>query len=82
MDWMIYGTELLITIVCFTLLVTVPITISPVSFISDFPPAIQEAYYRSQKVEKKKETLKKAMIVKKVVVLIAAFDTFVIDWIF
>lgn len=114
MDWMIYGMELLITIVCFTLLVTIPITINPVSFISDFPPEIQEAYYRSQNVEKKKETLKKAMIVKKVaaliaalficawmahiagartfwqgallalsyVAVIAAFDTFILDWIF
>lgn len=114
MDWMIYGMELLIMIVCFTLLVTIPITISPVSFISDFPPEIQEAYYRSQKVEKKKEALKTAIIVRKLVtliaalfifawmahiagartfwqgtlltlsyvVVIAAFDTFILDWIF
>lgn len=114
MDWMIYGMELLIMIVCFTLLVTIPITINPVSFISDFPPEIQEVYYRSQNVEKKKEALKKAMIIKKVVALIAAlficawmahiagartfwqgtllvlsyvaviaaFDTFILDWIF
>lgn len=72
MDWMIYGTELLVMIVCFTLMVTIPITINPVSFISDFPPEIQEAYYRSQNVEKKKEALKKVMIVKKAAVLIAA----------
>lgn len=114
MDWMIYGTELLVMIVCFTLMVTIPITINPVSFISDFPPEIQEAYYRSQNVEKKKEALKKVMIVKKAAVLIAAlflcawmahiagartfwqgtllvfsyvaviaaFDTFILDWIF
>lgn len=114
MDWMIYGTELLVMIVCFTLMVTIPITINPVSFISDFPPEIQAAYYRSQNVEKKKEALKKVMIVKKAAVLIAAlflcawmahiagartfwqgtllvfsyvaviaaFDTFILDWIF
>lgn len=114
MDWRIYGMELLIAIVCFTILVTIPITINPVSFLSDFPPEIQEVYYRSQNVEKKKGVLKKTMVVKKVVALIAAlficawmahiagaktfwqgtllafsyvaviaaFDTFVLDWIF
>lgn len=114
MNWMIYGIELLGIIVCFTLLVTIPITINPVSFISDFPPEIQEQYYRSQNLEKKKEALSKVMIVKKLIaliaalficawlahaagadtfvqgallafsyiVVIAAFDTFILDWIF
>lgn len=114
MNWMTYGIELLTLIVCFTLIITIPITINPVSFISDYPPEIQEEYYRSQKREKKKEALTKAMIVKKAVfliialfvcawmahtagantflqgallsfsyvIVIAAFDTFILDWIF
>lgn len=114
MNWTIYGIELLVLIVCFALVVTVPITINPVSFISDYPPEIQEEYYRSRKREKNKELLTKAMVIKKVlfliaaaficawmaylagadtfwkgtglsfsyIVAIAAFDTFIIDWIF
>ena len=53
MNWMIYGIELLILIVCFTLEVTILITVNPVSFVSDFPPEIQEEYYRSQRLENK-----------------------------
>lgn len=114
MNWMTYGIEVLTLIVCFTLIITIPITINPISFISDYPPEIQEEYYRSQKREKKKEALTKAMIVKKAafliialfvcgwmahtagantflqgallsfsyVIVIAAFDTFILDWIF
>jgi len=114
MNWIMYGIELVALIVCFALVVTIPITINPVSFISDYPPEIQEEYYRSQKREKNKESLTKAMVIKKVVFLIAAiflcawmaylagadtflqgtilsfsyvvaiaaFDTFIIDWIF
>ena len=114
MNWMVYGIELLILIVCFTLMITIPMTIDPVSFISDYPLEVQEEYYRSQKREKKKESLTKAMAAKKVVflllalfvcawlahtagadtflqgallsfsyvVVIAAFDTFILDWIF
>lgn len=114
MNWMIYGVEFFCVIVCFTLLVTIPITINPVSFISDFPPEIQREYYKSQKLEKKKEALSKAMVIKKIIALIAAlficawmahmagagtfwqgaltafsyvaaiaaFDTFILDWIF
>lgn len=78
MSWIIFAVELLIVIVCFTLLITIPITINPVSFVSDYPPEIQEEYYRSQKLEKKKAALTKAMIVKKVVFLIAAL--FVCAW--
>lgn len=54
MNWMIYGIELLILMVCFALTVTIPMTVNPVSFVSDYPPEIQEEYYRSQRLEKKK----------------------------
>lgn len=114
MNWIIYGLELLALIVCFTLGVTILITVDPVSFVSDYPPEIQEEYYRSQKLEKKKAALTRAMIAKKAafliatlficawmadiagactfeqgallafsyVLVIAAFDTFILDWIF
>lgn len=72
MNWIVFGIELLVVIVCFMLVVTIPVTINPVSFISDFPPEIQEEYYRSQHLEKKKEVLSRAMIIKKVIAVIAA----------
>lgn len=75
---MIFVTELLAVVVCFALVVLIPITINPISFISDFPPEIQEEYYRSQKLEKKKAALSRTMIVKKVVSLVAA--VFICAW--
>ena len=44
--------------------------INPVTFISDYPPEIQEIYYKSQNKEAEKEKLTTMMIIKKVVVLI------------
>lgn len=44
--------------------------INPVTFISDYPPVIQEIYYKSQNKEAEKEKLTTMMIIKKVVVLI------------
>lgn len=114
MNWTIVAAEILIVLGVFTLLITILMTINPVSFISDYPPEIQAEYYRSQNQNEKKSALTKAMIVKKVVFLIAAlficawmayfagartfnqgallaffyviavaaFDTFILDWIF
>ncbi len=44
--------------------------INLVTFISDYPPEIQEIYYKSQNKEAEKEKLTTMMIIKKVVVLI------------
>lgn len=44
--------------------------INPVTFISDYPPEIQEIYYKSQNKEAEKEKLTTMMIIKKVVALI------------
>ena len=44
--------------------------INPVTFISDYPPEIQEIYYKRQNKEAEKEKLTTMMIIKKVVVLI------------
>ena len=44
--------------------------INPVTLISDYPPEIQEIYYKSQNKEAEKEKLTTMMIIKKVVVLI------------
>ena len=44
--------------------------INPVTFISDYPPEIQEIYYKSQNKEAEKEKLTTMMIIKKVVELI------------
>lgn len=63
--------ELLVMFLVFGFLVIGLLLISPLTFISDYPPEIQEAYYRSQHKEATKEKLNAIMLVKKVVALIA-----------
>ena len=63
--------ELLAMFLAFGFLVIGLLLISPLTFISDYPPEIQEAYYRTQKKEATKEKLNAIMLVKKGVALIA-----------
>lgn len=63
--------ELLVMFLAFGFLVIGLLLISPLTFISDYPPEIQEAYYRTQKKEATKEKLNAIMLVKKGVALIA-----------
>ena len=57
--------ELVIMFLVFGFLVIGLLLINPVSFISDYPPEIQDAYYRSQNKEAAREKLNAAMLVKK-----------------
>ncbi|MCQ2080332.1 MAG: hypothetical protein MJZ11_01650 [Lachnospiraceae bacterium] len=52
--------------------------ISPLTFISDYPPEIQEQYYKSQNKESVKEQMTLTMKIKKVVALIAFM--FIFAW--
>ena len=45
--------------------------VSPLTFISDYPPEIQKEYYRSQHKETAKKQLSKIMVVKKITALLA-----------
>lgn len=112
MNFTVLIIELVIITLAFTCITVIPISINPASYVSDFPPEIQEEYYKTHK--EKKEKLTKAMITKKLIatvlalfvcawmahiagaetfiqaaiaifayiVWIAAFDTFILDWIF
>lgn len=71
-------TEFLIMFLIFAFLVIGLLFITPLSFISDYPPEIQEAYYKSQHKEAVKEKLNAIMLVKKVVALIAFM--FIFAW--
>ncbi len=70
--------ELLIMFLAFGFLVIGLLMISPLTFISDYPPEIQETYYRTQKKEAAKEKLNEIMLVKKSVAIIAFM--FVFAW--
>ncbi len=70
--------ELLIMFLAFGFLVIGLLMISPLTFISDYPPEIQETYYRTQKKEAAKEKLNAIMLVKKCVVIVAFM--FVFAW--
>lgn len=63
--------ELLIMFLVFGFLVIGMLLISPLSFVSDYPPEIQEVYYRSQNKEATREKLNTLMLIKKVIALIA-----------
>ena len=58
--------ELLIMFLAFGFLVIGLLMISPLTFISDYPPEIQETYNQTQKKEAAKEKLNAIMLVKNV----------------
>lgn len=63
--------EIIIMLLVFGFLVFGLLCISPLTFISDYPPEIQEVYYRTQHKEVTKKKLTIAMKIKKIVALIA-----------
>ena len=70
--------ELLIMFLAFGFIVIGLLMISPLTFISDYPPKIQETYYRTQKKEAAMEKLNAIMLVKKCVAIVAFM--FVFAW--
>ena len=78
MDITVILVELGIMCLVFFVLVIGLLLISPLTFISDYPPEIQEQYYKSQNKESVKEQMTLAMKIKKVVALIAFM--FIFAW--
>lgn len=70
--------ELVIMFLAFLFIVIGLLLINPVTFISDYPPEIQEAYYRSQHKEAAKSSLNTLMVIKKVIAMIVFM--FVFSW--
>ena len=66
----VFVIECIIMITVFGIFVVGLLLISPLTFISDYPPEIQEEYYRSQHKETAKKSLSKIMAVKKMVALL------------
>ena len=71
-------TELLIMFLAFGFVVIGLLMISPLTFISDYPPEIQKTYYSTQNKEETKEKLNAIMLIKKIVALIVFM--FVFAW--
>ncbi|MGN0386745.1 MAG: hypothetical protein ACI4EX_12790 [Lachnospiraceae bacterium] len=63
--------EILIMFLIFGFIAFGLLYISPLTFIIDYPPEIQEVYYRTQNKEATREKLTVIMKIKKVVALIA-----------
>ena len=78
MDITVILVELGVMCLVFFVLVIGLLFISPLTFISDYPPEIQEQYYKSQNKESVKEQMTLAMKIKKVVALIAFM--FIFAW--
>lgn len=70
MNVAVFVLENIILCLIFGFVVFGMLLINPLSFISDYPPEIQEQYYRSQNKENTKKKLTKIMLVKKAGALI------------
>ncbi len=70
--------EIVLLLLGFTVLVFGMLFISPLTFISDYPPEIQAEYYRSQHKEAAKEKLTRLMVLKKL--LAVAVFLFLFAW--
>ena len=70
--------ELIILFLLFGFIAIGMLFINPLSFISDYPPEIQEQYYKSQHKEATKETLTVIMKIKKIIAIIVF--TFIFAW--
>lgn len=73
-----YIIECAIMMAAFGSLVFGMLLINPISFISDYPPEIQEEYYRSQNKERVRKKLTAVMIVKKMIALV--IFAFIFAW--
>ncbi|MBD5152146.1 MAG: hypothetical protein HDT16_06570 [Oscillibacter sp.] len=78
MNWTIFVIECVVLMAVFGCLVFGMLLANPLTFISDYPPEIQERYYRSQHKEASKAVLTKLMVVKKVTALIVC--AFLFAW--
>lgn len=78
MNWGIYAVECVVFLAVFTVMVMGMLRANPVSFLSDYPPEIQERYYRTQGKEATKATLTKLMVAKKLIAVVVCL--FVLAW--
>ncbi len=78
MDITIILIEIAVMCLLFLFFVIGLLLISPLTFISDYPPEIQEAYYRSQNKEAVKEKMTAIMKIKKIFAMVAFM--FVFAW--
>ena len=76
MNISVFIIECIMMAVLFGILVFGMLFTSSLTFISDYPPEIQEEYYRSQNREATKKTLSKIMAVKKIAALLVVLFLF------
>lgn len=70
MNWTIYLIECVVMMAVFGCLAFGLLLINPLTFISDYPPEIQERYYRTQHKEAARARLTKLMAAKKIIAII------------
>lgn len=71
MSILVFIIECITMVAVFGIFVFGLLLVSPLTFISDYPPEIQKEYYRSQHKETAKKQLSKIMVVKKITALLA-----------
>lgn len=70
MNITVIAIELVVMFLIFGFLAFGLLLISPSTFVGEYPPEIQEAYYRSQNKEAKKQTLNRLMVIKRIAAII------------
>ena len=78
MNWTVYGFQIGLLLVLFGAVVAGGMTKDPVSFVSDYPPEIQAAYYASQHRERPKTQFTKKELARKGIALLAGL--FLMAW--
>ncbi len=78
MSLSVFVIECVIFMAVFGTLVFGMLLVNPLTFVSDYPPEIQERYYTLQRKEKSRRKLTTVMVVKKVIGMIIA--VFLLAW--
>lgn len=76
MNLSVFIVECIIMAMVFGIFVFGLLFINPLTFIGDYPPEIQEEYYRSQQKEATKKVLSKIMVVKKIAAVLVLLFLF------
>lgn len=76
MNISVFIIECIIMAMVFGVFVFGLLLINPLTFIGDYPPEIQEEYYRSQHKETMKKALSKIMVVKKIAAVLVLLFLF------
>lgn len=72
MDWIVILIEIVVMVVLFTCMTLIPLWKNPISYIHDYPPEIQEEYFKTHKRIETAPLSKRVIVIKSVAILVFA----------